>query len=149
MSLLFTRQKITIPPEIVYLSRENVVMHVSSKPDPKRSLMRIALGQSFDPPPDAASSITQTGNLPLKTFTIADHDSPFSHMRITTPNDGKVKVYSAVYGIALPNAVLVSCVSKTKEHYQGGKTHPCRRVHVNGTLSQLERTRQTPMAVGI
>lgn len=88
--LFFSRQTVNIPPEIVYLSRENVVMHVSTTPKLTRSFLRAALGQKLVDSSDAAASITKTGDLPLSTFTIADHDSPFAHMRITTPDDGKV-----------------------------------------------------------
>ena len=165
MSLLFTRQKIDIPPEIVYLSRENVVMHVSSRPHPNRSLLRTAFGQDMSDTIDAASSITQTGNLPLKTFTIADHDSPFSHMRISTPNDGKVDTFACCVGFAILFVVSFWCFLNAgksihasiicillilvQEHYPCRKIHTRRRIHVDGEVLELEWLGEKQMAFWI
>lgn len=88
-----SRENINIPPEIKYLTRENVVMHISTRAIAKRSTLRYAFGHPQGIEPTAEESQTKTNRLPLKTFSIADKNSPFSHMRVSTPDDGKVRLF--------------------------------------------------------
>lgn len=67
-----------------WLSRENVVMHVSTKGCASRMGLRRALGHTAK----------KTGHferqLPIENYSDADLDSPFSHLRFNTLRSGKI-----------------------------------------------------------
>ena len=87
--LMVSENDIIIPDSIAALTRENVVMHIATAFYPDTSFQRRMFGQR-PTSISAESSQTKTQGLPLKLFSVSDCDSPFSHMRITTPSDGKV-----------------------------------------------------------
>ena len=130
-SMLFlSRRDIRVPPEIASLSRENVVLHVSMSSRESRSGLRTFLGEPCGLLPPAEESKTRSGNLPLKRFSVAGQDSPFSHIRISTPDDGKVCRARACVCTASSHLGSVSHLSKTQKHYQSWQTHPRRSRHV-------------------
>jgi hypothetical protein len=89
-TLFLSRQEgVGHPSTIKKLDRVNVVLHVSNI---GTSRLRVGLGQSQRKRENISSCKTRTGNLPLRLFSVADCDSPFSHIRVVTPSDGKVRI---------------------------------------------------------
>lgn len=65
-----------------WMSRENVVMHVSTKRTPGVMPIRAAIGHFNSNP--------SHNRLPIKVYSDADVDSPFSHLRFNTLRNGKI-----------------------------------------------------------
>jgi hypothetical protein len=85
------RRKQTFP-GLSSLSRVNIVMHVCTEANPKRSYLRNALGAQLHRKTDIKAIKTRTG-LPLGLYSSSDLDSPFEHLRFNTTDSGKILVF--------------------------------------------------------
>lgn len=79
---------------IKFISRENVVMHISMKPNCYKNCVRMALGCKPIIKAGTGSSLIPKNNHKLAIYSGADLDSPFSHQRFNTGPHGKILHFS-------------------------------------------------------
>lgn len=78
--------------EINNITRVNVVMHVCTENNFKRSYLRYAFGCRGKPSTKIQNSVTRSGQK-LGQYSSSDLDSPFEHLRFNAEKAGKILVF--------------------------------------------------------
>ena len=93
---------------LAWIDRENVVMHIAMKPLSHRSFLRTATG-SYE-----KKKCENRRTFSLQTYSGADLDSPFSHLRFNTKNDGKIlkfeKNRNLIRGTPKNYTLILACI---------------------------------------